>query len=158
MNRSDRMKYRRFLNNQRLFRESKRERFMNMFCEKAGFFFFDIAKIFNAYSKKCLLKSGAKDRIESALKEYEKKEDIGKKVMDYDQGIADVISEPIVTLKAIESELIQTEKEKIDAQEYAKECYKVMQDMYQAWRENDDVRLGELFESFGFKEHKKRVK
>ena len=157
MDRIDRYKARKEMGHNGLFLVKNKSSFVSRFCEKIGFLSFDFAKFFNTISKKCLLRSGAKERIINALKEYEQKEDIGKKIMDYDRGIADAISKPVETLKSLESELLETQKEKIDAQEYAKQCYEVMSSMYQAWREKDDKRLGELFESFGFKEHQKRV-
>jgi hypothetical protein len=152
----DRQKVRKEMGKNELMTVKNKPSIVSLFCEKIGFLSFDFAKFFNSFSKKCLLKSGVKERIENALKEYEQKEDIGKKVMDYDRGIADVISKPVETLKTLESELMDTQKEKIDAQEYAKQCYEVMSSMYQAWSEKDDKRLCELFESFGFKEQQKR--
>lgn len=123
-------------------------------CEKIGFFLFDITKKFNSMSKYCLFKSSAKERIEEAVNERDKREDIGKKVMEYDDDIADVISDPVSKLSEKETEVAVAKYDVFNAESELKYCESFVFELYGAWLKNDNKRLSELFESRGFEVHK----
>jgi len=133
---------------------TKKERF----CEKIGFFLFDITKKFNSISKYCLFKSTAKERIEEAVYEREKREDIGRKVEEYDEGIADVISDPISKLHDKETEVAIAKHDVFNAEIELHYCEGFVFELYNAWYKNDNKRLSELFESRGFLVPKKEIK
>ena len=123
-------------------------------CEKIGFFLFDITKKFNSMSKYCLFKSSAKERIEEAVNTLDKREDIGKKVMDYNEGIADVISDPVTKLSDMETKVEVAKYDVFDAQSELEYCEAFVYELYGAWLKNDNDKLSELFESRGFTVHK----
>ncbi len=122
-------------------------------CEKIGFFLFDITKKFNSMSKYCLFKSSAKERIEEAVNERDKREDIGKKVMDYDEEIADVISDPVSKLNEKETEVAVAKHSVFNTEIELEYCEEFIYELYGAWLKNDNERLSELFESRGFEVH-----
>lgn len=118
-------------------------------CEKIGFFLFDFAKFFYAASKRCILRSRAKDRVEKALDDYNKRDDIGKKVMDYDRGIADVISEPVKTLKKKDLEIVEAKKTVSNTLMTLSECYRSIGELYDAYCDDDMEKMGRIFEHIG---------
>jgi hypothetical protein len=116
--------------------DSKKNTKKKIICEKIGFFVFDIAVKINNISKHCLFKSGAKDRLKKAMEELDKKEDIGEKIIQYDSGIADVISEPIKKVNEAQSEVFN--------------CFNFVSELHEAWLNNDNNKMRKLFIEKGF--------
>lgn len=122
---------------------SKKDLKKEIICEKIGFLIFDLAVKINKIGKYCLFKSGAKDRLQKAINELDKKEDIGEKVIKYDSKIADVISEPII-------KVIEAEKKTEIANNEVINCYNFVCELHEAWLENDNEKMRKLFKEKGF--------
>ena len=124
-------------------KDSKYRRYKSVLCEKIGFFIYGIAVRINSLGKYCLFKSSAGDRIKDALSKLDKKEDIGGKIIDYDEGIADVISEPIETLFSMRKEVDMSQTEVLS-------CIELIEELHKAWLERDDKKLSDLFNKHGY--------
>lgn len=105
-------------------------------CESIGFFFFKIVVKVNNITNYCLERSSAKERLQKAIDDLDKKEEIGEKIVAYDEGIADVITEPIKTL--------------VEAREDVYDCHQAVQALFYAWESKDDILMERLFNQFGF--------
>jgi hypothetical protein len=123
--------------------ENKNETLKDKVCEKIGYFVFGFVVKINKISKYCLLHSCAKNRIKEALNTLAKKEDIGDKIIQYDEGIADVISEPISTLNDMRGEVSLFQEEALTCQEFVSK-------LHEAWLEKDDKLISQLFNEYGF--------
>jgi hypothetical protein len=122
---------------------NENETFKDKACEKIGYFIFGLAVKVNKFSKYCLLHSCAKNRIEEALDSLDKKEDIGAKVINYDEGVADVISEPIESLRKMRAEVSMSNNEALSCQDFVEK-------IHEAWLEKDDKLMSILFNEYGF--------
>lgn len=110
--------------------------FLEIACEKVGFFFFRIIVKINDLTNYCLERSTARDRLKKAVDDLGRKEEIGEKVVAYDEGIADVITDPIETL--------------MEQREEIYDCHEAVQALFYAWQIRDEKLMDELFSRFGF--------
>lgn len=107
-------------------------------CESIGFFFFKIVVKINNATNYCLERSSAKEKIKKAVDDLDQKEEIGEKVVAFDEGIADAITEPIETYVRAQ-----------EAEEKVYDCHEAVQALFYAWETKDDILMEKLFNQFG---------
>jgi len=116
-----------------------KESFLSRFCGFLGVNFMKLGTFFGNRSEYCFLRSRYRDNILNAIDNSHLAHDVGEKVIDYDRGIADVISEPLRKYQEMDSQI--------------KCCEEYLFDLFNAYVEGDFIKMEEIFIETGLFNH-----
>lgn len=110
-------------------------------CGKIGLFLFWIMRIIKIPVDFCISKSKYQAGFKKALESMQENEKVGGAVKAYDDGIYDVISEPIKIMKQKECEVEFVSSE-------LKSCEQVVFELYKAYKVEDFKKMDIIFSEY----------